>query len=116
MNTRVTAPLTLFSQHSRDDMGHESTPVPITLVYKTLSGSDPDSDGRRAEVPFHLDVYPPNSPANGLFTSGDDSVEVPAVVYFHGGGLVNGNRKSWFPEWLFSECHRRFLRFVYLQS
>lgn len=25
---------------------------------------------------------------------------LPAIVYFHGGGMTVGNRKSWFPSWM----------------
>jgi acetyl esterase/lipase len=57
----------------------------VTLVYKQL-----------ANAPFHLDVYPPSS----LFASNLDKHLIPAVIYFHGGGLTVGNRQSWFPAWL----------------
>lgn len=40
---------------------------------------------------IQLDVYPPNELP---------SKPVPAVVFFHGGGLSVGNRTSWFPDWL----------------
>ncbi|KAF9646664.1 alpha/beta-hydrolase, partial [Thelephora ganbajun] len=53
--------------------------------------------------PLHLDIYPPDPRINSASISGDDGAGVPVVVYFHAGGLVNGNRRSWFPEWL----HRR---------
>ncbi|KAL0949811.1 hypothetical protein HGRIS_009846 [Hohenbuehelia grisea] len=43
---------------------------------------------------IQLDLYPPS------ITSGTSSRKVPAVVYFHGGGLTVGNRTSWFPSWL----------------
>ncbi|KAL0571228.1 hypothetical protein V5O48_010735 [Marasmius crinis-equi] len=54
-------------------------PEPLTLVYKTCDGG-----------PIKMDVYLPKNvnPSSGI------------VVYFHGGGLVVGNRKSWFPTWL----------------
>lgn len=26
--------------------------------------------------------------------------QIPAVIYFHGGGMTVGDRKSWFPLWL----------------
>ncbi|KAL0069115.1 hypothetical protein AAF712_003801 [Marasmius tenuissimus] len=52
---------------------------PLTLEYKTCPGG-----------PIKVDVYIPSNvhPSSG------------AVVYFHGGGLTVGNRKSWFPTWL----------------
>jgi len=90
-------------------MGHESTPDPITLVYKTIPAPDPETDGEPSEVPLHLDVYPPEKPrSNDGSIHGNDRVEVPAVVYFHGGGLLAGNKKSWFPEWLRSQRHLPF--------
>jgi len=42
-----------------------------------------------------LDFYPPE-------TSGDASPikTIPAIVFFHGGGLILGNRRLFFPAWL----------------
>ena len=42
-----------------------------------------------------LDFYPPES-------SGSSSVikTIPATVFFHGGGLLVGNRRLHFPAWL----------------
>jgi len=58
----------------------------VTLSYKQVAGN-----------PVLLDVYPPPShPKN------DETIPlIPAVVYFHGGGLAVGNRQSWFPTWLY---------------
>ncbi|GLB38669.1 putative alpha/beta hydrolase fold [Lyophyllum shimeji] len=63
----------------------------VTLVYKQVSkpGFEP--------IDVHLDVYRPASPPPGANTT---SPSVPAVIYFHGGGLTVGNRQSWFPTWL----------------
>jgi hypothetical protein len=44
---------------------------------------------------IYLDVYPPPVASRNNHTHA-----VPTVVYFHGGGLTVGNRRSWFPEWL----------------
>ncbi|KAF9783271.1 alpha/beta-hydrolase [Thelephora terrestris] len=95
-------------------MGLELEPTldPITLVYKTISTPNPDTDGKPLEIPLHLDVYPPNSRSGGTSGSGENRTEVPAVVYFHGGGLVVGNRKSWFPEWLHGRLSRRGVAFI----
>ncbi|KAH6911491.1 Alpha/Beta hydrolase protein [Coprinopsis sp. MPI-PUGE-AT-0042] len=62
-----------------------------------------------------LDVYPPahRNRDNGSsdLPSDSDAVEpVPALIFFHGGGLTAGNRLSWFPEWL----SRRFTKLGYL--
>ncbi|KAG6919244.1 hypothetical protein DXG01_008040 [Tephrocybe rancida] len=46
-------------------------------------------------IDINLDVYPP-----AFVTGNDTKSTVPAVVYFHGGGLTVGNRGSWFPTWL----------------
>ncbi|KAF9262867.1 alpha/beta-hydrolase [Marasmius fiardii PR-910] len=54
---------------------------PITLTYKIVK-----------DVPIKLDAYlPTNSQTQG---------SLPAVVYFHGGGLVMGSRSDLFPTWL----------------
>ncbi|KAK2465423.1 hypothetical protein APHAL10511_002777 [Amanita phalloides] len=53
----------------------------ISAIYKHLK------DG----TPVLLSVYPPTQLKNS---------RVPAIVYFHGGGLVVGNRYSWHPTWL----------------
>lgn len=44
-------------------------------------------------LPLQLDLYPPAS-------EGNRGVAVPAVIYFHAGGLTIGDRKDWFPNWL----------------
>lgn len=97
-------------------MEREPTPDPVTLVYKTIpSAPNPDADGepRGSEIPLHLDVYAPDSHSNDAPSSDDNGVGVPAVVYFHGGGLLVGDRKSWFPEWLRSQPRFQFSRFIY---
>ena len=86
----------------------EPMPDPVTLVYKTLHTSNTGSEGGLPGIPLCLDVYLPGFPSSGTSASGDDGVEIPVVVYFHGGGLVVGNRKSWFPGWLHSKRHVQF--------
>ncbi|KAI0822343.1 alpha/beta-hydrolase [Trametes gibbosa] len=54
----------------------------FTYAYKHVNG-----------LPVHLDVYPPRE----VLTT---EMQLPAVIYFHGGALTVGNRKSWFPSWL----------------
>ncbi|KAJ7274197.1 Alpha/Beta hydrolase protein [Mycena rebaudengoi] len=51
---------------------------------------------RVADISIYLDVYPPKArpQTQGPFP------RLPTVLYFHGGGLTVGNRKSWFPTWL----------------
>ncbi|TFK34731.1 Alpha/Beta hydrolase protein [Crucibulum laeve] len=56
-----------------------------TLQYKSLK------DG----TPVLLDIYPPTRVSN-------NSATVPAVVYFHGGALIVGNRRDGIPTWLLS--------------
>ncbi len=61
-----------------------------TIVYKTIG-----------DLKLHFDLYHPRLETH------PQSAKVPAVIYFHGGGLTVGNRKSWFPYWLcsgFLEC------------
>ncbi|KAF8630495.1 hypothetical protein AX15_002890 [Amanita polypyramis BW_CC] len=53
----------------------------VSLAYKHLS------DG----TPVFFSLYPPTRPKQS---------PVPAVVYYHGGGLTVGNRDSWHPAWL----------------
>ena len=65
-----------------------------TLCYKRLNqGSD---------IPLYLDIYHPSwkNPDSEESDFATDPFLVPAVVYFHGGGLAVGNRNSWFPNWL----------------
>jgi hypothetical protein len=64
----------------------------LTLSYKEHDG-----------VNISLDAYPPSYPSQDQGSSDRvhaDSERVPALVFFHGGGLTAGNRLSWFPEWL----------------
>ena len=59
--------------------------TPSTIAYKQLG-----------DLTLYIDVYPPTT------TTGPGPV--PAVVFFHGGGMTVGDRKSWFPTWLCSPC------------
>ncbi|KAL8290577.1 hypothetical protein RQP46_002835 [Phenoliferia psychrophenolica] len=76
-----------------------STPVPAPpanpafsfpdakpYVYQTLDGTD-----------YPLDIYLPTSASSG---------SIPALIYFHGGGLVMGNRSinTWAPKWLIADA------------
>ena len=56
--------------------------APNTIAYKQLG-----------DLTLYIDVYPPTVESDG---------PVPAVVYFHGGGMTSGDRTSWFPTWLSS--------------
>ncbi|KAF7364870.1 MYND finger domain-like protein [Mycena venus] len=47
------------------------------------------------QIPIYLNVYAPSN-----LESQSPYPRLPAVVYFHGGGLTVGNRTSWFPGWL----------------
>jgi acetyl esterase/lipase len=59
--------------------------TPATFPYKQLG-----------DLTLYIDVYPPT-------TAIDSSGPVPAVVFFHGGGMTAGDRTSWLPKWL---CRR----------
>jgi len=64
---------------------------PVTVCYKRVSG-----------IPILLDVYLPPLQA----TQGDPKeVLLPFIIYFHAGGLSVGNKKSYFPTWLYSLCY-----------
>ncbi|KAG7445677.1 alpha/beta-hydrolase [Guyanagaster necrorhizus] len=54
-----------------------------TIVYKSIG-----------DLKIHFDLYHPR------LETRPQCPKVPAVIYFHGGGLTVGNRKSWFPHWL----------------
>ncbi|CAL1713212.1 unnamed protein product [Somion occarium] len=58
----------------------------LTLTYKYIG-----------QVPVLLDVYLPETK---IVSQDLQTAHIPAVIYFHGGGLTVGNRKSWFPHWL----------------
>lgn len=56
----------------------------LTFTYKSVH-----------DHPIKVDIYPPT------LGSGHRTIpKVPAVLYFHGGGLAVGDRASWFPSWL----------------
>jgi acetyl esterase/lipase len=57
-------------------------PFHHTFVYKQIEG-----------VEIKLDLYPPKR-VSWL------RPKVPAVVYFHGGGMAVGSREAWLPRWL----------------
>lgn len=59
---------------------------PITLTYKHVD-----------TLPIQVDAFFPVVPPNP-----NQSIKspIPAVVYFHGGGLTVGTKESWFPHWL----------------
>lgn len=67
---------------------------PLTFTYKEVDG-----------IRVLLDVYLPPDEVDQQFTR---QVTRPAVVYFHGGGLTVGNKRSWFPTWLKSQFRSCF--------
>ncbi|KAJ3575349.1 hypothetical protein NP233_g1159 [Leucocoprinus birnbaumii] len=73
-------------------------PPHSTVPYKRIGEND-----------VYFDIYPP------IVTVEDDSTptrSVPAVIYFHGGGLTVGNRESWFPSWLYRRAVALGLAFL----
>lgn len=68
----------------------QNLPPHTSLVYKKIGDQD-----------VNLDIYPPT--ITSVPAQIDSIMIVPALVYFHGGGLTVGNRTSWFPFWLHSE-------------
>ena len=68
-----------------------------TLCYKRLD--------QGSNLPLYLDIYHPSWKPDSELTTNCSEFLVPAVVYFHGGGLTVGNRNSWLPNWLKSQCN-----------
>lgn len=66
-------------------MDQQPQPIPFTFVFKQVE-----------EASLSVDVYLPSN------VSALTDKKLPAVVFFHGGGLCSGNRQSWFPTWLIS--------------
>ncbi|KAI0284135.1 alpha/beta-hydrolase [Russula brevipes] len=66
--------------------------IPTTIAYKQLG-----------DLTLYIDVYPPTPQSDG---------SVPAVVFFHGGGMTAGDRTSWFPAWLFKRTTAAGLAFI----
>jgi acetyl esterase/lipase len=70
---------------------------PFTFVYRAVQG-----------LQVSLDVHLPpfrqrdsTAPGDTMDSHSSESPAiVPALLYFHGGGLTVGNRKSWFPHWM----------------
>ncbi|TFK70737.1 alpha/beta-hydrolase [Pluteus cervinus] len=71
----------------------KTTGVPISVPYKSFNGRQ-----------IFLDIYPPTPFAPGQ--------TAPALIFFHGGGLVVGNRKSWFPTWLQTRMNSTGIAFI----
>ena len=66
---------------------------PLNLTYKRVN-----------DIPLLLDIYPPAGfPKEPHDAEPGQPLRYAAVVYFHGGGLIVGDRKSWFPSWLYSK-------------
>ena len=62
---------------------------PVTLAYKRIGDLD-----------IHLDVHLPKESSINIDARPSSSTPLPAVIYFHAGGLTVGERSSWFPTWL----------------
>ncbi|KAF5380715.1 hypothetical protein D9757_007055 [Collybiopsis confluens] len=75
-------------------MSIETIPIECrTLTYKTLNLPGD------IKVPILLDLhFSPSAIRQNLATKND--LNLACLCYFHGGGLVVGDRKSWFPKWL----------------
>ncbi|THH27996.1 hypothetical protein EUX98_g6191 [Antrodiella citrinella] len=61
----------------------------VTLPYK-------HADGRLISADFYL----PHIQRSSSSSQDQNPINLPALVYFHGGGLTVGTRESWFPTWL----------------
>ncbi|KAG1735186.1 Alpha/Beta hydrolase protein [Suillus lakei] len=73
---------------------------PLTFAYKEVDG-----------IRVLLDVYLPPDDVDQQFIQQVIQYH-PAVVYFHGGGLAVGNRRSWFPTWLKSRLSAHGIIFI----
>jgi dipeptidyl aminopeptidase/acylaminoacyl peptidase len=60
-----------------------ATAKPTAIAYKQVG-----------DLTLYVDVYPPTTESEG---------PVPAVVFFHGGGMSAGDSTSWLPTWLSSK-------------
>lgn len=69
---------------------------PLTFIYKEVDG-----------IRVLLDIYLPPDDVDQQFVQQVIQYR-PAVVYFHGGGLTVGNKRSWFPTWLKSQFQPSF--------
>lgn len=68
-------------------------PFSYTFVFKQVN-----------HAKISLDLYPPYLHSGSTAEMDEETPEsaprVPALVYFHGGGMTVGNRASWQPAWL----------------
>lgn len=71
-------------------------PDAFTFIYKHVDGIALSVDVYR---PYMFEEPKPTGPQISV-AEGPGMLQVPAVVYFHGGGLTVGNKASWFPAWL----------------
>ncbi|KAG6825327.1 hypothetical protein H0H92_004059 [Tricholoma furcatifolium] len=78
------------------------TNLPQTFIYKKV----PFSTGT---LDIQLDVY---QPAFVPVSNGAAKTRIPAVIYFHGGGLCFGNRVAWFPIWLHDRATKAGYAFI----
>lgn len=97
INPCITLPL---KDRLRLDLTMVSLGERTTLCYKRITLMDQSSD-----LPLYLDIHHPSwkKSDNELTPHHRSDLLVPAVVYFHGGGLTVGNRDSWLPNWLKSQ-------------
>lgn len=74
-----------------------------TLEYKKLNGSEP----------VLMDVYSPT------LAPTKDVISLPIVMFFHGGALTVGHRRSYLPNWLkgvFDTPRNTVSRIIYLND
>ncbi|TFY54207.1 hypothetical protein EVG20_g9804 [Dentipellis fragilis] len=72
---------------------------PTTVVYKQVDGISLSLDLHSPKDIFNYDDNPSRPPG-------------PALIYFHGGGLTVGDRKSWFPTWLYERVTSAGIAFI----
>ncbi|KAI0059996.1 alpha/beta-hydrolase [Artomyces pyxidatus] len=64
---------------------------PTTVAYKQVE-----------EVTLFIDVYPPSPQAQVKHSATPE--QHAAIVFFHAGGFALGDRKTWFPDWLYTRA------------
>ena len=72
--------------------GEPSADYTFQFTGKSVAeGQQGQGRGQAEEPPCFLDVFLPPHPTGKPLS---------AILYFHGGGLTVGNRRSYFPHWL----------------
>ena len=88
-NTKYGNPSSIATLKSKPSSAHSGPAIQpsATIVYKTTPAASFDS----LPLQIDMDVYlPPTAPSSG----GAPSAGYPVVIWFHGGGLLQGNKEN----------------------